>query len=347
MHLKRWSLIFAAVILTGCSATNSLTLSVLEPAEVSLAPGIDRVGVMSRSQSGGNSGALETLDQIFSLKGPELDSLGALTSQSALADELEMNDRFVLVERIEAGKTNNPTYGTFPAPLSWEQVEQLSEEYDVEAIFSLEFYNTDSDISYSTRRVMVEGPLGVQIPALEHLASVETMVTGGWRIYDVEARLVLDEFIQNNRVITSGSGINPAEAVKAVTGRTEAVQAISRDMGLMYADRIVPFYTRVRREYFVKGHDLFELAQRRAQTGNWDGAGDIWLRLTDHSDRKIAGRAHYNMGIISEINGDLDEAIMWVRTAYEDYGEKKALDYLRVLQNRVRRNELLNEQQSY
>lgn len=346
IHSYRIFIIPLLILFTGCSATNTLTLSVLEPAEVELSPGIDRIGVIDRSLTQNGSNTLETLDQIFSVKGPELDSLGAAAGLTALIEELSVNERFSSIDQIITDRLRNPVYGSFPAPLSWEDIDELSTENGVRAIFSLEFYDTDSNISYSTRRVTVQGPLGIEIPALEHIAVVETTIQTGWRIYDNDAKLIRDEYVMGETAVTTGRGINPGEAVKALTGRTEAVQAVSRNMGIRYAQSLLPYWTRVRRDYFVKGNDQFELAKRRAQTGNWDGAGEIWLRQTDHSDMKLAGRAHYNMGIISEINGDLEQAIEWVRTAYEEYGEKKALGYIRILQSRLVRDEQLRRQQS-
>jgi hypothetical protein len=101
----------------------------------------------------------------------------------------------------------------------------------------------------------------------------------------------------------------------------------------------------VRRDYYVRGSDNFKVAKRRAQTGNWAGAADLWYAETQNPRAKIAGRAHYNMAIINEIEGNLDEAIEWVRIAYEDFGDKRALRYLRTLQNRQARMETLRRQQ--
>ena len=94
----------------------------------------------------------------------------------------------------------------------------------------------------------------------------------------------------------------------------------------------------------MRGTDNFKIAKRRAQTGNWDGAAELWEKEIDNPKSKVAGRAHYNMAIINEINGNLDEAIQWARKAYSDYNNKLALDYVRILEERERRNARLQEQ---
>ena len=91
------------------------------------------------------------------------------------------------------------------------------------------------------------------------------------------------------------------------------VKEVASQVGQAYALRIIPFWIRVNRDYYVRGTDNFVIAKRKAQTGNWDDAGKLWEKETSSGDRKIAGRACYNMAIISEINGDLDAAIKWAQ----------------------------------
>ena len=94
--------------------------------------------------------------------------------------------------------------------------------------------------------------------------------------------------------------------------------------------RILPYWIRVSRDYFVGGNDNFATDKRKAQAGNLDGAAAIWKQETKNPDGTLAGRACYNMAIISEINGNLDEAIQWAQKSYEDYKIRLALHYLNV-----------------
>ncbi len=106
----------------------------------------------------------------------------------------------------------------------------------------------------------------------------------------------------------------------------------------------MPYRSRVTRDYYVRGTDQFRIARRKAQTGNWDGAAALWQQETDHPKAKVAGRACYNMAIISEINGELDQAIGWAQKAYETYNNKLALRYIQMLERRKIKTEILNDQ---
>jgi hypothetical protein len=156
----------------------------------------------------------------------------------------------------------------------------------------------------------------------------------------------VDEYPMNESITTLGKGINPASALSALTGRKDAVKNTGMNMGKNYATRIITYWIRVSREYYVKGNDNFKIAKRRAQTGNWDGAAELWLKETTNSKAKVAERACYNTAIINEINGDLDKAIEWAKKSYEDYNNKLALEYLNILKNRKARNNELEYQKT-
>jgi hypothetical protein len=87
------------------------------------------------------------------------------------------------------------------------------------------------------------------------------------------------------------------------------------------------------------------VARRKAQTGNWNDAAQLWQQETNNPDRKVAGRACYNMAIISEINGELDAAIAWAQKSYENYNNRLALYYVNILKNRKVSMDLVKEQE--
>jgi hypothetical protein len=192
-----------------------------------------------------------------------------------------------------------------------------------------------------------DGNVGIgqlSVPVIKHYATVYTKIKSGWRIYDPVNKLILDEYISFQDVISKGSGINPLKAVEAISGRTEAVMQVSTELGQLYAKRILPYYIRVARLYFVRGTDNFKIAKRRARTGDWDGAAELWKKELDNPKRKVAGRACYNMAIINEINGNLEESLKWASKSYTDYNNKKGLDYVNILKYRINQRSILENQ---
>lgn len=205
----------------------------------------------------------------------------------------------------------------------------------------MSFYDTDSKVNYRTINSQINNSFGIKIPIIEHEATVNTIIKSGFRIYDNIDKVISDNYVANKSVSLHGRGINPMKAFETILGRKDAVYSASKNIGQEYALRILPYNIRVSREYYVKGTSNFEIGQRRAQAGKWDSAAELWLLETKNSDPKIAGRACYNMGIINEINGDLDKAIEWTTISYTDYGDKLALRYLNILKNRKAKNSQL------
>ncbi|MFH2094553.1 MAG: DUF6340 family protein [Bacteroidota bacterium] len=337
--------VISAILLYSCSATNLLTMSVQEPAPVYVPSSVKTVGIVNRSLPEEKNKILDDVEKILSAEGKNLDKEGAQECISGLYNELSKNERFTEVKLLDKVDIKSPGAGVFPASLSWDVVSKICKENSVDAIFVLSFYDTDATVAYSTKNVEIDGPLGVKVPAIETHASITTRIKAGWRIYDPEKKLIYDEFIVNETAVSSGSGLNPMKAVSAIMGRKEAVKQLSLAMGQNYAWRILPYWIRVSRDYFVRGTDNFITAKRRAQTGNWDGAAELWLKETSSPERKVAGRACYNMAIINEINGDLDEAIKWASQSWADYGIKLALRYIDVLKYRKERARQLEMQQ--
>jgi hypothetical protein len=329
---KYLTFIVIATLLLSCK-TNQLYLNVVEPAPVQIPSDVSSVGIINRYLPTDETRIIDAIDKTLSLEGKNLDKDGAMESVKGLQEELKNNERFIEVKTIDDILFKTTKMAIFPAPLSWEIVEMLCNESSVDALFALEKYDTDTKLNYSTRKVELKTPLGA-IPGLEHKADMQTIVETGWRIYYPAGKVILDEYVYNESIVFSGTGINPLVAAAALIGRKDAVNQASNKAGRSYALRILPYQIRVTRDYYVKGTNNFKIAKRKAQVGKWDEAGQLWEKETNNSSGKIAGRACYNMAIINEINGDLDTALGWAQKAYEDYNNKKALDYVRILRRR-------------
>jgi hypothetical protein len=337
-------LLLISITVFGCSSTNSLTLDVLEPAPVSLPNDIETVGIVGRTKSSASNSTLNKLDQVLSAELLKIDSTASRKAITGLYDELSRNASFTKVKSLKNIELENSVISSFSPVLSKAEVEKLCIDYDLDALFVLEFFDTDTKVDYSVVPVTVK-VLGMDVNAVETMASVTTLINGGWRIYNETGDILYDEFAYYESVNSTGRGINPMNALAAVAGQKDAVENSSYYIGENYGKSLLPFYINVSRLYYVRGTDNFKTAKRKARLGDWNGAANLWEIETKNSDNKIAGRAYYNMAIINEINGDLETAIDWANKAYADYGNKKALRYSNILQNRKIRNDELKRQQ--
>ncbi|MFZ5940242.1 MAG: DUF6340 family protein [Bacteroidota bacterium] len=328
-------LLAPAALFCSCSATNHLTIGLTVPAAVYLPGSVQTVGVIDRSLPSEEGKTLDALDKVLSAEGKDLDREGANSAMAGLMNELERSGRFSAVKKVELDGVVNPGSGIFPAALDWNKVEELCTENRLDALFVLSFYDTDAHVETSARPVDVGGIGGVKVTLPETGVKITTRISTGWRIYDNTGKIIPDEFIMEDIVISEGKGINPMKAVEAVQGRKQAVIDVSNRVGQRYAGRIFPQNIRVDRIYYVRGTGNFKIGKRRAQTGNWNGAAELWEKELANPKRKIAGRANFNMAVINEINGDLNSAADFASRSYTDYRNKKALRYLDILKMRM------------
>jgi hypothetical protein len=340
--MKALVMIFFMVLIVSCK-TELIYMNVMVPAPVTVPADIKKVGIVSRNIVSEASKQTEKIEKVLTLEGKNLDRDAAVESTKGLESELNNNKRFDEVKQLTQVKLSTMGAGVLPSVMDWSVVSKICQENKVDALFALELFDTDSKVTYNTRQVQVKTPLG-NVPGIEHEATVNTALKVGWRIYDPAHKQLLDENVNTDNVVLTGRGINPVAAASAIMGRKEAVNQAAYKSGQAYAHRIIPYWIRVTRDYYVKGTSNFKKAKRKAQTGNWDDAAKLWEKETQNPKDKIAGRACYNMAIIQEIDGNLDKALEWARKAYEDYNNKLALDYIRILERRKASNEVLEKQ---
>ena len=317
-----------------------MSLTVTEPPVVFVSDNVKAIGVINRSFLKGGGTAAEVIDAGLSLEGPELDREGSNAMAEGCKDRLVSMDRFEKVEILDSMHNDAGMPNMMPSQMGWDEVEKICLENDVQLLFVLEMFDTDTKIDYDTRTKQVAGPLGTEIPVLQHRATMWTNIYFGWRIYDPSNKTVVD-WVRFRDKLTSNSGwtINPVAAAGALIGRKDAVRQIGRANGELYAERIVPNRVRVRRQYFTRGSRKLKIANRRALVNDWEGAAELWEQETKSSKPKVAGRANYNMAIISEIRGELDAAINYAQISYTDYNRRMGRDYARILRDRQQRIE--------
>jgi hypothetical protein len=323
------TLIGIIVVCYSCSSTNLMSLSVTEPATVNLPPNAKSAAVVNRSRAADDSRTVDAIHRTISLESRDLQAEGAEASLTGLTDALIRSNRFDTVKELNNLNLRSYGAGVYPIYLSWDTVEKICKENHADVLFSLELFDAESKVA-------------LNIANLGQGSNVKTQVKTGWRIYDPSTRSVLDQFVIYRDLTFQGGSV--LSTGTALLGRKEAVIKAGNRAGNDYVTRIIPYSLRVSRNYYVRGNGNFSVAQRMAQAGDWDDAAKLWREASNSPSGKVAGRACYNMAIISEINGDLNGAILWAKKAYEVYRTPYALDYVNILQQRQSNDAVLRSQ---
>ncbi|HEY4112317.1 DUF6340 family protein [Puia sp.] len=334
-----------AIFCYSCSSTNLMSLSVTVPAPVSLPPNAKSAAVVNRTRAADENRTIDAIHKAVSFESKTLQAEGAKATVYGLTDELRKNNRFTIVRSLDNLDLRSFGAGVFPNSLPWDTVERICRESHTDLLFSLELFDAESGVGVGAGG----GPARLLTtiagtPALDQRVSINTQVKTGWRIYDPTSHNILDEYVLSRNLATHTRLLDPVGTGTAIASRKGAVKEAGMDAGQVYASRIVPYSIRVSRYYYVRGNGNFIVAKRMAQTGNWEGAGKIWQQETNSPSHKAAGRACYNMAIISEIDGDVDGAVQWAQKAYEVYGLRLALNYVNLLHRRQSGNAVLKSQ---
>ena len=53
---------------------------------------------------------------------------------------------------------------------------------------------------------------------------------------------------------------------------------------------------------------------------NYEEAAKYWAEMTQSTNKKTRSKAEFNLALVSELNGDIDEAIEWgLKSFYSQY----------------------------
>ncbi len=317
----------------------------MEPSPVTISNAVKHVGIINRSLPSDDAKASNSVHQTLSVESIAMVKEGGVECIRGLKDALMENKRFDQVTVIDSLHLKSPGLGIFPAQLSWDQVTSICKKNNVTALFVLEFFDTELKVTPVNSTVNVSNPLAL-VSSLAPQVDITTLVKTGWRIYDPSTHTILDEFPMTQNMTFNGGALNPLATADALIKRKDYVKQTANKAGHIYADRIIPVWIRVQRQYYVKGSDNFKTAARKARGNNWDGAAELWQKEINNPNSKIAGRALYNLALNNEMNGNLANAIQMAQKSYEDHNNKHALHYLNILNSRKDSNNLLNVQQT-
>lgn len=339
-------LCFCYLIWTGCSTTTSL--QVLNPAEIVLPDHVEVIATVDRSKpEKGFSNFLEG-----AITGEEIgqDRAGRQRAIEGVTNALTRTPRFAVRQtgmELIGSKGGN----SFAPPLPWSEIENICRQYGTDAVVTIETFDSDNFVNVSERREKRKDKDGNETVRLVYDARQQLEVTIGWRIYDPQERIILDEFTVIQETDERATGETEEQARRRLPSQRAVVEDVSFIAGEQYGMRIAPVWITVQRQFYTsgkgKGPDsaAMEKAGRMAKAGQWDEAAAIWRELANRAvDQKNAGRAALNMAVANEQAGKLQSALDWAEKAYIEFNNKQARSYIEVLKQRIYDQERLRQQ---
>jgi hypothetical protein len=331
----------AVTLIAAC--TSSTSLQVLKPAEITLDDNIITVGVINRTYPTKQSQAWNIVEGILTGEGIGTDRRGSDATVDGMIDVMSRSPRFKLI-RLDIDNLKGSGTGQFPEPLSRAKINEVCQRNNLDALIALEAFDSDSRVNFTpiTIRTRVSKDVFKDLPGIR--ADSRMNITVGWRVYNNKSETIEDEFRYTDFLAFTGQGLTQNEALANLPSKYDALFRTGFHTGQRYGRRITPLWVNETRQYYNKGNDELKKAARRARSGNWESAAEIWKKEALNKDKKVAGRACYNMAVFCETRGNFDIALEWSQKAYNEFNNKKARSYTALIKRRMRDRQVLKQQ---
>ncbi len=324
-------------------ANPTIRFNALYPAEIDIPTDVRSVAIIDRTAP--ENKWLNIIEGGITGEGIGQDKEASQITLDGVSSILQNSERYHVVRTNEVIK-GSESGSTFPDPLSWEVVEQITNEYEVDVVLSLETFDSDFILTDGTRVVEKKNADGVMIHLPEFYARGVASVKLGFRLYNPSERSILDQYHFTDNMDWEASGNSVYDAVHHLIGKDAAIKDVSYNAGRAYAQRITPAWYRVTRIYYKKAKNNPDLEEgaRWMEANNWDNAIVSLEKALERGDQKSRGMAAHNLAVVYEILRNLENARNWAQKAWAQYENKDSKDYAYQLNLRMQDRERLKNQ---
>lgn len=318
------------IALSSCKSFYSvINIETPVPAKEALPDDIQSLTLMNRSI---NNQFMEhqedTLENYFyrhnyQLSAVVLDIDAADTTLMVLADLLYASGRYDVVVPLERNIPKNISYNLIPDTLNTEFVRQICETYQTDALMVMEQFSTKAMTDYNAESYRsMDGTFNT------YYASLDMKYNAFFRIYKPGNKTIE---IPLADTIYWENGDNDLEFLFVrLPSVKEAVINAGIKVALDIDSKISPTWKREKRGFFV-------LDRGKDQTRQWmeenktQEVREYWMQMTQSDKKKIKSRAEYNLALVSELEGDIDQAMEWALKSYNTYYQHQTEIYIKKL----------------
>ncbi len=330
MMKKFYALVSLLFVYFISSASSIITFQVMVPAPITVPPMIKTIAIIDRTVP--EKKKLNVVEGVLTGEGIGEDKDAAQVALDGVYSVMKNTPRFKVIRTTEQLKGTS-IGSNFPDPLPWGTIIDLCKKYNVDAILSLESFDSNFILSGASLAGGANGTSSVNL---------------GFRLYDPYQKSIIDEYRFSHNVNWSHSVNSLSDAVNAIADKNAAVKDAAFKSGVIYANRITPSWYSVSRTYYRKCKHDQDLAEgaRMMEINDWNNAISSLQKAIQDGKRKTKGRASHNLAVVYEILGKLDSAKTWAQTAYARYRNKPSKYYLYDLNRRIQAQEVLDNQMS-
>jgi hypothetical protein len=329
--MRKLILGFTLLIMLSCSSVKEMQVYVPKPTIVKLPSDVRRIVIVDKTQ--GNF--LTAIEGVLTGEMLGIDKILSQQCISGLTNPFLNNSDIQITRHPERLKSENMTSTNFGTVMSWNQVKEIANQNNAEAVLVLEYFDSDFTIRDVT------SPNNVGVILFQGFAKAKV----GIRIYLPKSESL---FYENSFTFSKTYGETAASRQlllgKLLVG-TDALKYVSYELGNFIGQRFVTYKTWEDRVLMKSKTDATKRAERQILSQDYANAiatlQDAYK--TEQNPSNKADIAH-NLGYCFEIEGDLELSKKWLTESFILSGNRKTQNYLDIINNRIREAKILENQ---
>lgn len=320
--------LFLALTATSCSKYGHVYLDYPQDPVAYLPEDVFKVAVVNRSLTKEEASQQKIREAVVTAEIAGSDKLASDNALKGVFDGMQGNPDIQIIIPQQTRLYGTGTRET-PELLDWVRVAEICDSAGADVLLVLENFDSNSDLFIAAAAEQVSSVITSGKPSTRVPDRVRVDVRCYWRLYNPKTKTIVDQY-QQTYLMTFDlvAGVPPLDALPLT----------AYGAGMDYIQRFLPGFYTVKRQMYRKGKGRdkqnFRAGWRSAEVAKWEQAIEIWKPIAENGNRKSAGRAALNIAVAYEVLGDTDEALKWAQRAYEQYGNKQAREYSKILLRR-------------
>ena len=323
------------ITLVSCKSNYAiLTIENIQHAKEELSPDIQSITLMNRSM---NSQFLnhreDSLQMYFYRKGFQLsnivlDSTAADTTIRALAELMFESGRYDVVVPLERNIKRSQSYEIIPDTLQPDQVREICTNFKTDALMVMERFVTKTMADYSEEKYA-----DASGPVYSFNATLDLKYNAFFRIYKPGAKTLIKEIELNDTIYWESSDYTQERLFSKLPSIKQALINAGIKVALDVDSKLSPTWTPEKRGYFLfKSKD--DQGQLFMSENKYDDAAKYWAEMAKSTNKKTRSKAEFNLALISELNGNIDQAIEYGLKSFYSHYRFQTETYLKKLDAR-------------
>lgn len=325
--------ILSLFILTlfSCSSVKEMEVYVPKPVLVPLPKDVKRIVIVDKTQRN----FLTAIEGVLTGEMIGIDKILSQQCTSGIKNPFLKNSSIQITQHPERLKSENMTSTGFGTVMNPVVIEQIALQHNADALLVLEYF----DSNFTVRDVASPNNVGTILFQGYAEANV------GIRIYLPKTQNIFYENSFSFSKLYGETAVNKAQLLGKLAIGTDAMKFVSYELGLFVGRGFVSYNTWEDREIMKGKTDATKRAERQIIAQDYKNAiQTLENAYKIESKNDIKSTIAHNLGYCYEVEGDLQLSKKWLTEAFTISGSSKSQRYLDIINNRIREQNILEEQ---